>query len=680
MGGVRYRSTRTARALALLVGPLVVFSVMAFVTSSAEANTRPAVSPGVASSDWAGSGFCATGAPKPAPYTGNSFAGVAACGTAYGDGGNSNEQGPVSYDGVQFDSVGFQCVELVMRYMYYDFGSAPYYANGDSVVSNYHGSLFTKEIDPAADGLPSVGDILSFAGTSSNKYGHTAIVIGVGSSSLTTLNENDTASGLDTVPVSNGVVGGGVTGWLHVPDNRTPPAIASFTASSPVASGSGSTIQLTAAASNATEYSFTSSDSGVQGLSTVSSTSGSAQVEIMLPQENNRTSTVSFTVAVSGPGGTTTASTSVIQYYGSFTTSGTNQVLYYFPGDQGWSLGTIAKGKITFTGLGNSAGFGNTAGDPTFIGDFTGSGSDQVLYYFPGDQGWSLGTIAKGKITFTSLGNSAGFGNTAADPTFIGDFSGVGKDQVLYYFPGDEGWSLGTIAKGKITFSSLGNSAGFGNTAGDPTFIGDFSGVGKDQVLYYFPGDEGWSLGTITKGKITFTSLGNSAGFGNTAADPTFVGDFSGVGKDQVLYYFPGDQGWSLGTIAKGKITFTSLGNSAGFGNTAADPTFIGDFSGVGKDQVLYYFPGDQGWSLGTINKGKITFSALGNSAGFGNTAADPTYIGDFSGTGKDQVLYYFPGDQGWSLGTIAKGKITFSGLGNSAGFGNTAGDPMWVF
>jgi CHAP domain len=247
---------------------------------------------------------------------GNSYDGVAACGTAYGDGGNSNEQGPVSYDGVRFDSVGFQCVELVMRYMYYDFGSAPYSANGNTVVSNYRGSLFTKETDPAADGLPSVGDILSFAGTSSNPDGHTAIVIGVSSSSLSTLNENDTANGLDKVPVSNGVVRGGVTGWLHAPGNRPPPSIDSFTVSSAVASGSGGAFQLAAAASDATEYSFTSSDPGVQGLSTVSSGSGSARVEITLPQENDRTSTISFTVAVSGPGGTTSASTSVISTTG----------------------------------------------------------------------------------------------------------------------------------------------------------------------------------------------------------------------------------------------------------------------------------------------------------------------------------------------------------------------------
>jgi hypothetical protein len=180
------------------------------------------VGPAAAQTDWAGSGFCATGAPSPAPYMGNSYDGVAACGTKYGDDGNSNEQGPVSYDGIQFDSVGFQCVELVMRYMYYDFGVAPYSANGNTVVSNYSGSVFTKEIDPAADGLPSIGDILSFAGTSSNPYGHTSIVIGVSSSSISTLNENDTSKGLDTVPVSKGVVGGGVTGWLHNPSGTLP--------------------------------------------------------------------------------------------------------------------------------------------------------------------------------------------------------------------------------------------------------------------------------------------------------------------------------------------------------------------------------------------------------------------------------------------------------------------------
>ncbi len=199
-----------ALAVVVLAGPLAFSTVH-------PASAQPA------STVWAGSSFCAS--LYDSPYLGNSYRGVAACGTAYGDGGNSNEQGPISYNGVYFDSgqgAGFQCVELVMRYMYYDFGVAPYSANGNSVVSNYSGSVFTKKMDPATDGLPSLGDILSFVGTSSNPFGHTGIVIEVSSSSLMTLNENDTANGLDTVPVSGGVVGGGVTGWLHAPTSNPP--------------------------------------------------------------------------------------------------------------------------------------------------------------------------------------------------------------------------------------------------------------------------------------------------------------------------------------------------------------------------------------------------------------------------------------------------------------------------
>ena len=209
---VHYLPARLLASLALAaVGLIVPLAVPTVQPASAQP----------ASTDWAGSSFCAS--QYDSPYLGNSYGGVAACGTAYGDDGNTNEEGPISYNGVQFDSIGFQCVELVMRYMYYDFGVAPYSANGNTVVSNYSGNVFTKETDPATDGLPSVGDVLSFAGTSSNPDGHTSIVTNVSSSSLTTLNENDTSNGLDTVPVSGGVVSGGVTGWLHIPNNTPPP-------------------------------------------------------------------------------------------------------------------------------------------------------------------------------------------------------------------------------------------------------------------------------------------------------------------------------------------------------------------------------------------------------------------------------------------------------------------------
>ena len=67
-------------------------------------------------SDWADSSFCSTIGVR---YMGNSFDGVAACGDQYRN-SSSNTQGEISYKGVEFDSVGFQCVELAARYDHWE--------------------------------------------------------------------------------------------------------------------------------------------------------------------------------------------------------------------------------------------------------------------------------------------------------------------------------------------------------------------------------------------------------------------------------------------------------------------------------------------------------------------------------------------------------------------------------
>lgn len=57
---------------------------------------------------------------------------------------------------------------------------------------------------------------------------------------------------------------------------------------------------------------------------------------------------------------------------------------------------------------------------------------------------------------------------------------------------------------------------GFGNVAdGRPFWIGDFSGDGRTDGLFYFPGDENWWLGRFdAAGNLTWNLAGNTAGFG----------------------------------------------------------------------------------------------------------------------------------------------------------------------
>jgi hypothetical protein len=157
--------------------------------------------------------------------------GVQACGPGpYSQGGTDHL---VRFFKGAWGEYEWECVELVMRYMYQVYGIAPYNApGGKDVVSNYSGTVLTKVGNNGA-GLPSPGDIISVAaapvnpvtGVSPNPYGHTAVVTGYNYSGSTIvgieiMQQNATSDGWGSLAVSGNtvtgtVLGSAVTGWLH---------------------------------------------------------------------------------------------------------------------------------------------------------------------------------------------------------------------------------------------------------------------------------------------------------------------------------------------------------------------------------------------------------------------------------------------------------------------------------
>jgi hypothetical protein len=57
----------------------------------------------------------------------------------------------------------------------------------------------------------------------------------------------------------------------------------------------------------------------------------------------------------------------------------------------------------------NVRGPGINDGRPFWIGDFTGGGTADVLFYYPGDDNWWLGSVQNGQLNWTLVGNTAGF-------------------------------------------------------------------------------------------------------------------------------------------------------------------------------------------------------------------------------------------------------------------------------
>ena len=351
-------------------------------------------------------------------------------------------------------------------------------------------------------------------------------------------------------------------------------------------------------------------------------------------------------------------------WIGNFSRSNRAQVLFYYPGDDNWWLGSHDGNQLQWSFAGNTAGFGHGINDgrPFWIGNFSRSNRAQVLFYYPGDDNWWLGSHDGNQLQWSFAGNTAGFGHGINDgrPFWIGDFNGDARADVLFYYPGDDNWWLGSHDGNQLQWSFAGNTAGFGHGINDgrPFWIGNFSRSNRAQVLFYYPGDDNWWLGSHDGNQLQWSFAGNTAGFGHGINDgrPFWIGDFNGDARADVLFYYPGDDNWWLGSHDGNQLQWSFAGNTAGFGHGINDgrPFWIGDFNGDARADVLFYYPGDDNWWLGSHDGNQLQWSLAGNTAGFGHGINDgrPFWIGDFNGDARADVLFYYPGDDNWWLGS----------------------------
>ena len=381
------------------------------------------------------------------------------------------------------------------------------------------------------------------------------------------------------------------------------------------------------------------------------------------------------------------------RWLGDFTGAGHAQVMMYSSSDGRWWLGNMVGSALNWSVVSQSAGFGNLLDGkhPIWIGDFTGAGHSQVMFYYSGDGHWWLGDMDGGTLNWSLVSQSAGFGNLldGKHPIWLGDFTGAGHLQVMFYYSGDGHWWLGNMAGGALNWSLVSQSAGFGNLLDGkhPIWLGDFIGAGHLQVMFYYSGDGHWWLGNMAGGALNWSLVSQSAGFGNLldGKHPIWLGDFTGAGHLQVMFYYSGDGHWWLGNIAGGALNWSLVSQSAGFGNLldGKHPIWLGDFIGAGHLQVMFYYSGDGHWWLGNMAGGTLNWNLVSQSAGFGNLldGKHPIWLGDFTGAGHLQVMFYYSGDGHWWLGNMAGGALNWSLVSQSAGFGNLLDGkhPIWL-
>ncbi|WP_221390548.1 hypothetical protein [Dyadobacter sp. NIV53] len=357
---------------------------------------------------------------------------------------------------------------------------------------------------------------------------------------------------------------------------------------------------------------------------------------------------------------------------GNFSGDNTRDVLFYYPDDGNWWLGKFVNNVLDWNLAGNTSGFGNLAdGRPIWTGSFSGDSTTDILFYFPGDGNWWLGKLVNNVIEWNVAGNTNGFGNLwDGRPIYLGEFSGDNTTDILFYSPGDSYWWLGKFVNNVIEWNVAGNTSGFGNLAdGRPVWTGNFSSDSSTDILFYFPGDSNWWLGKFVNNVLEWNHAGNTSGFGNIwDGRPVWIGDFNGDGTADVLFYFPGDGNWWLGSFADNALQWSHAGNSSGFGNIwDGRPVWTGYFSGDSTVDVLFYSPGDGYWWLGKFVNNVIEWNVAGNTNGFGNLAdGRPIWTGNFSADNTTDVLFYFPGDGNWWLGKFVNNVLEWNHAGNT--------------
>ncbi|RNB49924.1 hypothetical protein EDM22_09130 [Agromyces tardus] len=215
---------------------------------------------------------------------------------------------------------------------------------------------------------------------------------------------------------------------------------------------------------------------------------------------------------------------------------------------------------------------------------------------------------------------------------------------------------------------------------GDQFFTGDFDGDGRDEVVVYnsvdFPIPYLGLFEVRLDGTLHLLARydGDIPGWGGFARNDRFlVGDFDGDGKQDLLIYNLAD--WSSRYVAL--LTSTGRGfrltrfyenELPGWGALAPWDMFsAGDFSGTGRDDVLIWNGRD--WSekfLGILRLQRSGFRTIrlyvDDLPGWGGFATnDRIYIGDFDGDGKDD-LYLFNGLD-WSSRYLGMFRSTGSGF-----------------
>jgi hypothetical protein len=272
------------------------------------------------------------------------------------------------------------------------------------------------------------------------------------------------------------------------------------------------------------------------------------------------------------------------------------------------------------------------------IGDFTGNGTDDVLWYNVNTGDVNEWQLQNGQWSASvDLGEHPGVNGVEPGPGWqvegVGNFFGAGNDDILWYNAGDNQtdiWKLNSNGQWQASVSP-GEYPGVGEEVAG---IGNFYGKSTSDILWYNAQTGDASLWDISNGQWAGSNdLGAHPGSGWQIAG---VGNFFGPGtSSDVLWYNQGTGQTDIWEIANGQWQASV---SPGTHPTGYEVAAVGDFTGNGTSDILFYNPTTGNADEWEIANGKWAASVdLGSHPGSNWQIAG---AGNFTGNGTSDVLF----------------------------------------
>ena len=339
------------------------------------------------------------------------------------------------------------------------------------------------------------------------------------------------------------------------------PVISAFASSPSALPYGGGQVTLSAAASNATSFAFASTSSDIEGLTTVSSSSGSATDVVTIPSNSTQEPvTITFSVTVNGPGGSTSRNVSLTELASPLvsahvasgpTSSGADFCRETGPGPNnvssfvqctpfnGTSFGSTATSSLVDWGVAGSAVWVPTSSGADFCRE-TGPGPNNVSSFVQCTpfNGTSFGSTATSSLVDWGVAGSAVWVPTSSGADFCRE-TGPGPNNVSSFVQCTpfNGTSFGSTATSSLVDWGVAGSAVWVPTSSGADFCRE-TGPGPNNVSSYVQCTpfNGTSFGSTATSSLVDWGVAGSAVWVPTSSGADYCRE-AGPGPNNVSSY-----------------------------------------------------------------------------------------------------------------------------------------------